>query len=1306
MSKSGSTPVSRSLFLKSFRLSLVTCWITASLMGALSGDVLADSVPHTVEAKGKDVATAEKNARTAATREIMNELTDAAFIKAHTQDIRKNIINRSHLFTMEVELLGQNPKGNLVEIQAVVQVNREAIAGELKKMGAVLREMPQNDSGASGTGFSGAALGAVTGYEESIRRIFGEGMTAENRSAVLPAVDTATPVTGVMFPEVEFNGVTREEYAPGDRITAGFRIPPSLGIDNREVTVVMTYAGIPVDDFNAGNDRRLNDVIWNFKEDRRFFNFITPARQGSYELRLYANKNKKRIFLARQGFRVTAGRIPSFKVARNVFAPGESFFVSFDDITGMPTGKLYIAAAGSSDKPRRQIKVLHESPVLADFTDPGTGTVMKAPATEGEYELILVDDCRGVCTAEESSSAMTPAVSSLKFTVKKPKVLRETVLAVPPEITAGGRPGYAFLWDDAWRTVAARVSVTEKATGREVAGDYPDTAKGASRFNLLPALYRPGEYELAVFPKNDPEKRITAPFKVVPALSDSSHRTYIATDTGTTERGSALMVTGRAPSTADGTAFIALVPGNIDKSDIKKVLEATEGNRITTGHSRRISLDFPVKVEPGDYELTLYDAADERGSALVQVPVHVESDDEKAERRRLAGERTGAFINSENPDSDESRMLLLKNKFLMPEAPKLTSLGSMQFTWKNEEYPEYDPAATAEYRLSKASLYLNNDTLSDMAFFANVLGRTWLSAGYSGNLRAAVNDFTAHLLANAPFMDTGKHKELAEYLRYHEENYDYTAAVLNTAGRDNYTGSSERALAGVLEKFLDITGNQAYFERMLAMHEDELKRYLASLDAGLFEEEYHILSRAVRSPESSRILKEIADYRGNYSASGKATGNSREIMRRLASYMRGYNPDNPPVFADALLVILSADPQFAVPVGRLQHIGDMNAGLADFMADREVNRLYWMFRRLSDSEVKEKGGIMAVLKEAPELLDATQKKAALLMQVYPDSTAVQNAMTPDNLKKALAYQTALQRFGAGDERTQKIYAAAGDYKEAEILKFIEQEFYLWAEAERRCGLCDEVKNFTKSFMNLNTPDYPHCESDFYDWSGVLESIPELAGKSNIDTAFTPGMLWQRGSKGELAAYISYIKTGTAVKTELKRWNTPQRKMNSGDVSLNSASLVCLLAKPVDGARLYGDKIAGFGCEYGWNEVNENTYTRGMHEVMFTGEADLTGAVRYIGREDMLPCLCEKSGEFSRNLRNYSRGFRPIVFKEDGSYPEKGGGVCYYDKNGSVRYPLSMVDTEVLRTCGYMEAVTELKRKSLVSKRLKKRHCRR
>ena len=54
MSKSGSTPVSRSLFLKSFRLSLVTCWITASLMGALSGDVLADSVPHTVEAKGKD----------------------------------------------------------------------------------------------------------------------------------------------------------------------------------------------------------------------------------------------------------------------------------------------------------------------------------------------------------------------------------------------------------------------------------------------------------------------------------------------------------------------------------------------------------------------------------------------------------------------------------------------------------------------------------------------------------------------------------------------------------------------------------------------------------------------------------------------------------------------------------------------------------------------------------------------------------------------------------------------------------------------------------------------------------------------------------------------------------------------------------------------------------------------------------------------------------------------------------------------------------------------------------------------------
>ena len=99
----------------------------------------------------------------------------------------------------------------------------------------------------------------------------------------------------------------------------------------------------------------------------------------------------------------------------------------------------------------------------------------------------------------------------------------------------------------------------------------------------------------------------------------------------------------------------------------------------------------------------------------------------------------------------------------------------------------------------------------------------------------------------------------------------------------------------------------------------------------------------------------------------------------------------------------------------------MNAGLADFMADREVNRLYGMFRRLSDSEVKEKGGIMAVLKEAPELLDATQKKAALLMQVYPDSTAVQNAMERLIQRPAVHLIPAAGSTAAVDEGQRFVY---------------------------------------------------------------------------------------------------------------------------------------------------------------------------------------------------------------------------------------------------------------------------------------------
>lgn len=64
------------------------------LVVMLALSAAADARVVTVEAKGKDYATAENNARVAAARQVMLSITDEKFVREHTKDIISGVINK------------------------------------------------------------------------------------------------------------------------------------------------------------------------------------------------------------------------------------------------------------------------------------------------------------------------------------------------------------------------------------------------------------------------------------------------------------------------------------------------------------------------------------------------------------------------------------------------------------------------------------------------------------------------------------------------------------------------------------------------------------------------------------------------------------------------------------------------------------------------------------------------------------------------------------------------------------------------------------------------------------------------------------------------------------------------------------------------------------------------------------------------------------------------------------------------------------------------------------------------------------
>jgi S1-C subfamily serine protease len=87
-----------------------------------------------VTAVGKDMATAEVNARVAAVRKTLQEKASMEFLQEHGTEVRRDFLLKSSAYTHGVTVTKSSVEANLVRIEATVEVNKEKIGAELQKI--------------------------------------------------------------------------------------------------------------------------------------------------------------------------------------------------------------------------------------------------------------------------------------------------------------------------------------------------------------------------------------------------------------------------------------------------------------------------------------------------------------------------------------------------------------------------------------------------------------------------------------------------------------------------------------------------------------------------------------------------------------------------------------------------------------------------------------------------------------------------------------------------------------------------------------------------------------------------------------------------------------------------------------------------------------------------------------------------------------------------------------------------------------------------------------------------------------------
>ena len=653
----------------------------SSLMTAVRAEVMV------VEARGKDAATCEVNARLNATRTLMNNMTARDFLTAHSSEIRKIIIARPQDFTTSYRLLEEDRNGSSIAVKAEVNVDTGKLEMTLKSLGAVITK-------------SGELLKREldTSEKNALREFFGVEAGTRITSTVISSSDSTAPVSESILPGFELEGGPLDGVlSPGEEFILRLRRPEYAKLSHR-VKIVMTGAGVPPD-ATSSLQAMINNNVLKSGEKTDFLSLQAPERPGSYEIRVFNDADDDQSLLARYGFQVAGEEAVSFAVPRNVFAPGEEFFIDVLGLDEDPGDGWFVLAQDDGNTPRKDIKVLKETRNIRDIRGPEFGFTMTAPEEEGDYALLFYRGCR-TCQAYWRTDRNSPAVSMLKFKVKNPRgaAPAESGLIIPAELYAGKRVNFIFNWTPEWEGKRATLKVSRKGAAKPVIDTWYNCNPG-SRLDRFGPIYEAGEYTAVITMKDgDNPLSVSRDFIVrespydIPAAVLSLPYDEIEPD-------SSFTLTGINRIGVRDSSFVALVPKSASGNP-KEISEKYRGDTYGVSHNVRFSVNVGTyEMAPGNYELRLYSSNEEDGTLLAKRDLRIMSEKEiaAADKKLLAELRSPVQVNAKAPSEEESLKKLsqrIEREFYVPalhadlSQNSISSEAIIPFRFGEKQLPE------------------------------------------------------------------------------------------------------------------------------------------------------------------------------------------------------------------------------------------------------------------------------------------------------------------------------------------------------------------------------------------------------------------------------------------------------------------------------------------------------------------------------------------------------------------------------------------------------------------------------------------
>lgn len=1271
----------------------------------------------TVEARGKDQATAEINAKTAAARKMMLAITDEKFVKEHTAEIRSGVIARAGDYVSGFKVLSSEKKGNLVSISAEADVDRPRLTAYLKSLGAEI--LPSYEE----------TLSARQDSErDALRRIFGEEVRLRPSSMSPRPQSELLAVTEEVIPGAELVIDKRESYEPQELFLLYYRMPEFAAEtrNSRLIYLTVNEPDVPAD-YASSRERMMSDHVASERAREGYLRVKAPARDGSYEIRFFSGDDKNPVLLARQGFKVrTEKPLPKYSIARDHFLPGEHFYVDLQNYEDRKTAFLVIAPAAQADRPRKEIEIAKSSKNFRDYGLPGFS--FQAPDTPGDYTLLLFDYCEG-CRRDENNYDMQRAMARLDFKVA-PAVssLSEPAAAVPAEVYAGARIDYIFGCDGEWQKEGISFQIKKKGAEKTFYSEGAGCGNASHAARITNEIYEPGEYEFSARqgPK-DNEKVFTREFRVVKNPADENRRPEIAADSAVAEQDSGMTMSG-VMLTHWKDPFAVVVPKGFPL-EAAKVLEKYADGVMGLGHRRTFFSGLSVIQPPGDYELRLYDARDDSGTLQASFMMHVMTDAEMASHKKEIRASIDRYIKDGGRDSNNSEQQFKKHlieSFHVPEPPRSNTLSGVFEPPRLYDFEDSEDVYADIGSDSAADNEAADETSSGFSFetvaltdadcekyidqYIREASRIDITLGRDGDFEGELANFGKTLLFNLPLPEGSKLSDFREGFQEVQEMYGNAIAGMDQLSEGEYKEALKNGMVSMLKIGLNHCSDEECLAKLLTRNSSKLKERMARMSEKEYAKVYGMLDKALGKGKSGKkFLKGLSDYRGEVLKGAKFLSGKKDLVSNaldvtediatLAGTIAGGDYTNKEAYANVALSILALEHPILSGSIKLSYQAYLSS--RDFARDVAVIRMYGKWKKIG-ADTKGSAGyddFARIWKEDwKHHKDSVMKQTREVMINTLGNELTKKALNRVNREKAREYLRILQE--EGDEAARDYMVKSDFITEDEVYDFLEAQFTEWEKAENNNSqFARDARAMKDEYRNLKSDWNPSCQRDFNSWfrGQEREANAKLGWGTRTNNYLGDrfSSLWNKGCPREVEGFKAYYRTKKEIERELLKWNQGGRKCSQKNLRKEARDMLCVL---MESKSRYLNMVANYACDCGWDALYyDNEIIVGEELKQYRREAEIVNVMTAVDNDGVLGCLCN----YGRVTHGGASGSVGISFNP-GATGMAPGGVCGRNQRGacfasgwSCWHFTMPTDEAGLRKCGYYQALKDARDKNAV-----------